>query len=384
MSRLNKLYVVDAWKYRGDLLDVDLSAPKESVVISLPGRFDLIGGWTDTPPQSREMPAAVLHSSLTYCQSLESLITIVIRPSGQFVYIANGEINEDWPEITKQVFAFLEITPPPVKIFVNNLIPRGSGLGGSSLLISGILAAILAYYKGIKYLEDSKTIGRIIRYTLYVEQMIGTGGGWQDQIGGLIPGLKLTETLPECPDTYRVKIVNSETTQLLQERCLLVDTEITRPAAAILHSLRDKYVAGDQKVIDLLSAIGQNALRGWDLLGKRDFNNFAQLMDESWQKVCAIESGSTIPVIDNLRRSLGNIIAGLKIGGAGGGGFILIILENENHRSRALSQIKQVLPGAKIYTPNFGCPGLVVKYEEPRTAIFSAINGQSINICHED
>ena len=63
--------------------------------------------------------------------------------------------------------------------------PRGSGLGTASILCAAIIKAILEFF-GIEHNEND-----IVNKVLEVEQILGTGGGWQDTIGGLHKGIKL-------------------------------------------------------------------------------------------------------------------------------------------------------------------------------------------------
>ena len=67
-------------------------------------------------------------------------------------------------------------------------IPAGSGLGTSSILAATVLGA-LSDFCGLAW--DKNEIGN---RTLILEQLLTTGGGWQDQYGGVLHGLKLLQT----------------------------------------------------------------------------------------------------------------------------------------------------------------------------------------------
>ena len=75
-------------------------------------------------------------------------------------------------------------------------VPKGSGLGTSSIL-SG------ACVKGIfEFLGQERTDAEIYDVVLGMEQIMSTGGGWQDQVGGLTEGIKLISTKPgDCPES---------------------------------------------------------------------------------------------------------------------------------------------------------------------------------------
>lgn len=61
-------------------------------------------------------------------------------------------------------------------------------MGTSSILAAVILAAI-AGVKGWSFQLET-----LVHLVLVVEQMLTTGGGWQDQVGGIYPGIKVGHT----------------------------------------------------------------------------------------------------------------------------------------------------------------------------------------------
>ena len=67
-------------------------------------------------------------------------------------------------------------------------VPKGSGMGTSSILGAALVTA-LERVAGRK--PEWK---RVASLTLALEKEMATGGGWQDQIGGLVPGAKLGST----------------------------------------------------------------------------------------------------------------------------------------------------------------------------------------------
>ncbi len=67
-------------------------------------------------------------------------------------------------------------------------IPKGSGLGTSSIL-AGACVKGLYEFLGVP-ISDNDLYNRV----LCMEQIMSTGGGWQDQVGGLAPGIKMVTT----------------------------------------------------------------------------------------------------------------------------------------------------------------------------------------------
>ena len=69
-------------------------------------------------------------------------------------------------------------------------LPMGSGLGTSSILAATVVRA-LAEMCGVAMSEAALT-DEVMR----LEQMMTTGGGWQDQAGGIFPGAKMVTSGP--------------------------------------------------------------------------------------------------------------------------------------------------------------------------------------------
>jgi fucokinase len=65
-------------------------------------------------------------------------------------------------------------------------LPQGSGLGTSSILAAAVVAACWTCAAGSCY-----TRADLVHAVLVVEQLLTTGGGWQDQVGGLHPGFNI-------------------------------------------------------------------------------------------------------------------------------------------------------------------------------------------------
>lgn len=74
-----------------------------------------------------------------------------------------------------------------LKIVSCSQIPSGSGMGGSSILAAVILKSIFHLLSPRAILSEDL----LVRMVGQIEQLLTTGGGWQDQVGGIYPGFKL-------------------------------------------------------------------------------------------------------------------------------------------------------------------------------------------------
>ena len=187
-----------------------------------PVRIDLAGGWTDTPPFCMYTGGNVVNVAIEL--NGQPPLQVYVKPAREFRIILRSidigamESISTWDElrdfnkvgspfsIPKAALALAGFIPEfsagryvsleeQLKAFGCGLevtllaaIPAGSGLGTSSILAATVLGA-LSDFCGLAW--DKNEIGN---RTLILEQLLTTGGGWQDQYGGVLHGLKLLQT----------------------------------------------------------------------------------------------------------------------------------------------------------------------------------------------
>lgn len=212
-----------------------------TVKIELPVRVDFVGGWSDTPPWSLERAGYVLNMAITLGGSLPIGTTIETK-KGTGVLIMDDIGNQLYIEDLSTIAPPFKSDDPfrlvKCALLVTNVIndnvlqsmgleirtwanvPRGSGLGTSSILAAAVIKAILQLTNGD---ESNENVTRLV---LVLEQLMGTGGGWQDQIGGLYPGIKFTTSFPGIPLRLQVLplLTSPGLIEELQQRLLVVFT----------------------------------------------------------------------------------------------------------------------------------------------------------------
>lgn len=211
------------------------------VKVELPVRVDFVGGWSDTPPWSLERSGCVLNMAITLGGSLPvgTIIETMNKPGLLVSDDAGNELHiESISSIVppfdsydpfRLVKSALHVTDVINEKFFHSKglqiktwakVPRGSGLGTSSILSAAVVKSLLQITDG----DDSNE--NVTRLVLVLEQVMGTGGGWQDQIGGLYPGIKFTSSCPGIPLRLQVNPLLASTQLIteLQERLLVVFT----------------------------------------------------------------------------------------------------------------------------------------------------------------
>jgi galactokinase/mevalonate kinase-like predicted kinase len=256
------------------------------------------------------------------------------------------------------VLEYLDLSLPPILVSIKNSIPKGSGLGGSSLLAATILSALMAYSLGAEYVVEHP--GLITNAVLMIEQMIGSGGGWQDQIGGMVPGIKLIETNPKNCTTYKISYLNDLVADELSAHSLILNTGIRRRATNVLEPIRELYLKKDKKALVMLAEIRELAKTSFKHLESVAIKDFAETLTISWNKVVEVENKSSIPLVREIMELCGDDLLGFKIAGAGGGGFAILVFVSEEARNYNELKIQNEIPHGTVYRPIFGRYGMAI------------------------
>ncbi|MFH1392448.1 MAG: hypothetical protein ABIG90_02075, partial [bacterium] len=291
-------------------------------------RVDFAGGWTDNSAYPLENPAAVLNAGID-CLGIK----ISISPAKQF------QVNQD-SDLLRASLNFLNLENPAIKIDIQNSIPVGSGLGGSGLLIYGLLAGILSCQD--KKIDKIELINSVIE----VEKMLGSCGGWNDTSSLINPGITLTQTSPDKSGQY---IMQNMLDPEFEKLCLLVNTGVSRNSIDF-NIIKKQYSRGDKKTINALKLARDSALHCWGLLLAKKYFRFARLISRAWGKICEIEPKMRIPEVDEIENIIGKNLAGGKLCGAGGGGFYLAILRDAQNRELVIRRLKNKF---QVYKPKF-------------------------------
>lgn len=345
-----------------------LTPVKDEVNVELPIRVNWGGGWTDTPPYCNEHGGTVLNAALTLSGRCPVKVTVkkinenkIVFESadagnyGEFtdiedirdchnpfdpfalhkaaliatgtVSMENGTLSDVFAKIGSGLY---------LSTAVEN-IPRGSGLGTSSILAGACVMAIFDFF-GIKVSDNE-----LYSVVMCMEQIMSTGGGWQDQIGGILTGIKMIYSesgIRQDIVTEQVSL-SDETKAELSERFALIYTGQRRLARNLLREVVGRYIANNPDSLFVLNEIRTVAEKMREKLEAGDINAFAKLLNSHWELSKRLDSGCTNTCIDQIFLSIEDLIDGKFICGAGGGGFLQVILKKgvtkEELRERLIS-----------------------------------------------
>jgi mevalonate kinase len=208
-------------------------------------------------------------------------------------------------------------------------VPKGSGLGTSSILAATALGT----------LSDVCALGwsqeEIIRRTLVLEQLLTTGGGWQDQAGGIWPGLKLIETAPGLDQSPVARWLPDTLLAAphANHSILLYYSGITRVAKDILQEIVRGMFLNARDHLEVVREIARHAQRAAEVVQRRDLPGLAAAVAHSWQLNQRLDAGTNPPAVAAILDPIGDWLLGAKLLGAGGGGYILMFAKDPEARA---------------------------------------------------
>ena len=227
-----------------------------------------------------------------------------------------------------------------IEITLLSAIPAGSGLGTSSILAATVLGA-LNDFCGLGW--DKNEIGH---HTLMLEQMLTTGGGWQDQFGGVLGGVKLLQTGRGFDQSPQVRwLPNDLWMQPEYKAChLLYYTGITRTAKQILAEIVRRMFLNHNEELRLLREMKEHTMAMYEAIQRNDFLQTGLLMRKTWLQNQMLDNGTNPPAVAALTDLIDDLCLGYKLPGAGGGGYLYMIAKDPE----AAARIKQILTGNRI------------------------------------
>ncbi|MCK6501441.1 MAG: hypothetical protein L6Q38_18340, partial [Nitrospira sp.] len=228
-------------------------------------------------------------------------------------------------------------------------VPKGSGLGTSSILAATVLAA-LSEVCGLGWDRPA-----LFSRTLALEQMITTGGGWQDQAGGLFPGLKCIETSPGLHQVPQVRWLSDHLfgAAHANRRILLYYTGVTRMAKGILGEIVRGIFLNSPAHLATLAEISASVPSTVLALAHRDYAALAESIRTTWRLKQQLDRGTNPPEIQAILRSVEDDLAAAKLPGAGGGGYLLMLAHDEDAGSRIRRRLTERPPNPRARFVDF-------------------------------
>lgn len=342
-----------------------------------PVRVDMAGGWTDTPPYSLFAGGHVVNIAVELngqpplqvyvkpCQEFHIILRSI--DMGAMEVIRTYEELHDYckigspfsipkaalvlagfsPKFSEEGYATLaeqlQAFGTGIEITLLSAIPAGSGLGTSSILASTVLGS-LSDFCGLSWDKNE-----VCRRTLALEQLLTTGGGWQDQYGGVLQGIKLLQTEPGFVQQPLVRWLPDHLFVQPEYRpChLLYYTGITRTAKGILAEIVRSMFLNSGPHLSLLGEMKAHALDMAEAIQRNDFEAFGKLVGKTWTQNKALDSGTNPPAVEAIIDKIKDYTLGYKLPGAGGGGYLYMVAKDPQAALRIRETLTRETPNPR-------------------------------------
>lgn len=332
-----------------------LSIVRDSVMEELPVRVNFCGSPSDAAPYCLEHGGTMLDGTILLKGKKPVRVTVnrlsehVIRfgsldqgckdtfndigdvrscsdPSDPYalhkaVLVAAGVVPLDVAGLTMETFC--DHIGGGLEIITEADVPRGSGLGTSSIIAAAAVKAINRIF-GMEAPDE-----RIYAQVFLAEQLMNTGGGWQDQVGGLTGGIKYFTTLPGAYQDIKVEVLElpDSTLKELNDRFALIFSGQRRLARNVLREEMNQTIRNNKAALDALRQIQEYCALMKYYLCKGDITAFAKYITGQFELVKMLDKGASNTCIEYIFDVCDDLVDGKAICGAGGGGFLQVVLK---------------------------------------------------------
>ena len=343
----------------------------QAVWTTTPVRVDLAGGWTDTPPICNAVGGSVVNVAVTLRGQLPIQVVAkldeVARGDEPVIRITSTDLGETrvirsmkdlatrhdptrWSSLAENALVLTGAAPSDAKASLSkwlraigggisltmfSAVPKGSGLGTSSILGAATIQCLDRVFGRERSPEE------LFAATSALEQMLSTRGGWQDQVGGVVGGFKMADTLPgndQRPRASRL-VVPDRLVRELSARSVLYFTGERRMAKNILENVVWNHLTHKRSAMEAVAGLRENAWSMRDALTRGDATSFAEQLDRYMRCKRQIDPGSSPPMFDALAKRWRKDLAAWCFAGAGGGGFMLLLANDARSAERLRADI---------------------------------------------
>ncbi|MBL9150762.1 MAG: hypothetical protein JNM94_18905 [Phycisphaerae bacterium] len=352
-----------------------------AVWASAPARIDLAGGWSDTPPVCNELGGAVVnvaieldgrppvHAIAKRSEKPEiSVHSVDLGLSATFrstaALLAHDD-PRDWTALAKAALRLAGIAPPSAEVRLGAwlervggglslslfaAVPKGSGLGTSSILGAVTLACL------DRVCGRTPALPTLIRRTSALEQLIATRGGWQDQVGGIVGGFKLVHSAPGHEQSPRADAiaVSPAFTQDLLAHSVLCFTGLRRMARDILERVVERYLV-EPSVRGRVATMKGEAHALADALRNAELAKVADGISRYWRHKVALDPQASNRMIEGIVGPFERDLLAWTLPGAGGGGFVLMIAKSPRIAARIRAELERRPPNERARIVPFAC-----------------------------
>ncbi|HEY7756276.1 MAG TPA: GHMP kinase [Actinomycetota bacterium] len=292
-----------------------------------PLRISFVGGGTDFPHYYERHGGAVVSATIhgsahvDVTPRADRQVTIRSLDLGHLVEygLERGPVYDGFLDLAKATIERLGVDRG-IDVDIASDAPPGSGLGGSSALVTACVGALAALD------ERSMSAFEVARLAHAIEREdLAIAGGWQDQYAAAFGGLNLLEFSADGASVTPLR-VDEEALAELRDHLLLCYTGHVRTDLGLIDTQIRMYAEGREETIVGMKQLHEMAYEMRDAIEAGDLRSLGGLLREAYESKKRmnprIAEGTAIDSLLEIARVAG--AWGGKICGAGGGGYLLL------------------------------------------------------------
>lgn len=314
----------------------------DRVCVELPVRINFSGTWTDCMPYCIENGGEVINAAVKVNGRLPIRVVAEKIPMRQ-IEMCNADsahaaeifdADGDMPALSecnlhRAVFHTLGVNKETVlengiRLTVGvSGISKGSGLGTSSILLYGCFLAL----SGLLGLDLSEQ--DVLQYVFVAEQLMHTGGGWQDQGAMIGTGIKRVFAAPGLPQKTEVERLpcSRDFLRALSSRMVLIPTGQRHFGRFIVTDVMNRYLSRNAQTEKAFSAIAELNDRLKKTVAAEDMSEIGACMNLHAKYLDLLSPLVYNNIIKQIERKCMPFACGCSICGAGGGGYLAVLLK---------------------------------------------------------
>ncbi len=325
------------------------------IISKTPLRISFLGGGTDL---------SSFYSSNNYGSVISSCID-------SFLYVTIKKQNEIFEEkyrlnysetelvsnlenikhpIIRESIKFLEIKEP---LYISTIadVPSHTGLGSSSSFTVGLLNALYSFNNHKISSHQLAEIASDIEINKLNQTL-----GKQDHYAAAFGGLNLFNFNSDESVTVNKLNISKNNSKILSSSLLLFWTDMSRSSQTILSDQDKKNIQNSKILLNMRDQV--KIFRTLVESKTIDLKSIGQLIGDGWEYKKKLSSLITNELIDDVyQNALKQGAYGGKVLGAGGGGFLMLVV-NPELKSMIIKNVESM--GFKYYNFNFESKGTEV------------------------
>ncbi|MBW1990056.1 MAG: GHMP kinase [Deltaproteobacteria bacterium] len=295
------------------------------IIVRTPLRISFVGGGSDIPAFYRRQKGRVVSSAI------DKFVYVIVKSRfDEKIYINYSKkecvdrLDDVRHDLVREAMRITGVTGGVEITTLADIPSEGSGLGSSSSITVALLHALYAYN------NELVTAERLAREACEIEiDILGKPIGRQDQYAAAYGGVN--EFVFHEDDTVERRPVQlaNHLFRKFSSSLLLYFTGLTRDANVILSEQVENTAREDRftamcrmvdMVPDFVAALNQG-----------DIHACGALLQENWSLKRQMAAGISTPRIDAMaKKALEAGAIGAKIAGAGGGGFLVLLVPRDS------------------------------------------------------